>query len=87
MSIVSQHQSQTQVTFSEKRCFMMFFSLPWLQALMINQWQDYGALECPPGFPCVAADGEAVLVANGIDVDASHRAARGSNRPGCWMVS
>jgi len=44
------------------------------EALMINQWQDYGVLDCGNGTDviCVAADGEALLKGNGIDADASY---------------
>lgn len=38
---------------------------------MINQWQDYGDLDCGTGPICVAANGEAVLTTNGIDPEAS----------------
>ena len=48
-----------------------FFHIDLLQALMINQWQDYGVLDCTNEPVCVAADGEAVLNRNGIDPAAS----------------
>ena len=46
-------------------------TVPHDQALMINQWQDYGALDCSKELTCYAADGEAVLNVNGIDPAAS----------------
>lgn len=45
------------------------------EALMINQWQDYGVLDCSNEPVCVAADGEAVLSHNGIDPAASYAGA------------
>lgn len=45
------------------------------EALMINQWQDYGVLDCTNEPVCVAADGEAVLNRNGIDPAASYAGA------------
>eukprot|EP00437_Effrenium_voratum_P060204 CAMPEP_0181502012 /NCGR_PEP_ID=MMETSP1110-20121109/56117_1 /TAXON_ID=174948 /ORGANISM="Symbiodinium sp., Strain CCMP421" /LENGTH=1259 /DNA_ID=CAMNT_0023630541 /DNA_START=59 /DNA_END=3838 /DNA_ORIENTATION=- len=42
------------------------------EALMVNQWQDYGDLPCPPGAPCVASSGLQVLENNGISQDASY---------------
>eukprot|EP00438_Fugacium_kawagutii_P016468 Skav211461 [mRNA] locus=scaffold379:214811:230882:- [translate_table: standard] len=42
------------------------------EALMINQWQDYGDLDCSAEPFCLAADGEAVLATNGIDPEASY---------------
>lgn len=45
------------------------------EALMINQWQDYGVLDCSNEPVCVAADGEAVLSRNGIDPAASYAGA------------
>ena len=51
---------------------------------MINQWQDYGVLDCSNGTDviCVAADGEALLKGNGIDADASALEAHGSTGAG-----
>ncbi|CAK8992172.1 unnamed protein product [Durusdinium trenchii] len=45
------------------------------EALMINQWQDYGELPCANGtiaIPCVAANGEQVLRTNGVDPAGSY---------------